>query len=211
MAARYLDHLVALRAQLQEGLGLDVEPGQVAIDNRLPDHAERRLGPEVVLVVEAVHHLHHVVGGQAGILDVRHLVAAAVLHALVGDEAVGLGVVVKLGAGIGVGDRYLDSLAVQRLGEVDGVADRLLGLARQAEDEVAVDGEAEVVAVLGKVARALDGGALLDVLQDLRIAGLEAHDQQPAAGFPHGLQRVVVGGDARGAAPGQAQRLELCA
>jgi hypothetical protein len=95
------------------------------------------------------------------------------------------------------------------LGEVDGVADRLLGLAGQAEDEVAVDGQAEVVAVLGEVARALHGGALLDVLEDLRIAGLEADDEQAAAGFLHGLQRVVVGGDARGAAPGEAERLQL--
>jgi hypothetical protein len=52
LAARHLDHLVALRAQLQEGLGFDVEPGQIAIDNGLPDHAECGLGAEVVLVVE---------------------------------------------------------------------------------------------------------------------------------------------------------------
>ena len=64
---------------------------------------------------------------------------------------------------------------------------------------------------LGEVAGALDGGALLDVLEDLRIAGLEADDEQAAAGFAHGLERVVVGGDARGAAPGEAQRLELFA
>ncbi len=38
----------------------------------------------------------------------RHLVAAAVFHLLVGDEAIGLGVVVKLGAGIGVRDGDLD-------------------------------------------------------------------------------------------------------
>ena len=76
-----LYHLVALRAQLEERLGLDVEPRQIAIHDRLPDHAECGLGAEVVLVVEPVHHLHHVVGGQAGILDVRHLVAAAVFHA----------------------------------------------------------------------------------------------------------------------------------
>ena len=108
-----------------------------------------------------------------------------------------------------MGDGDLDGLAVERLGEVDGVADRLLGLAGQAEDEVAVDDEAEVVAVLDEVARALDGGALLDVLEDLRVAGLVADDQQAAAGFLHGLERVAVGGDARGAGPGEAQRLEL--
>ena len=108
-------------------------------------------------------------------------------------------------------DGDLDGFAIERLGEVDGVADRFLGLAGQAEDEVGVNGEAEVVAVLGEVARALDGGALLDVLENLRIAGLEADDEQAAAGFVHGLQRVVVGGDARGAAPGEAERLQLFA
>ena len=110
-----------------------------------------------------------------------------------------------------MGDGDLDGLAVERLGEVDGVADGLFGLAGQAEDEVAVDDEAEVVAVLGEVAGALDGGALLDVLEDLRVAGLEADDEQAAAGFLHGLEGVVVGGDARGAGPGDAERLELFA
>jgi len=48
------------------------------------------LGRKIVFVVKLVHHLHHVVDGQAGILDVGHLVAAAVFHALVGDVAVAL-------------------------------------------------------------------------------------------------------------------------
>ncbi len=71
--------------------------------------------------------------------------------------------------------------------------------------------EAKIVAVLREVARALNRRTLLDVLQDLRIARLKAHDQQPASGFLHGLQRVAVGGDARGAAPRDAQRLQLLA
>ena len=121
------------------------------------------------------------------------------------------GEVVELGAGVGVGDGDLDGLAVERLGEVDGVADGLFGLAGQAEDEVGVDDEAEVVAVLDEVAGALDGGTLLDVLEDLRIAGLEADDEQAAAGFLHGLEGVAVGGDARGAGPGDAEGLELFA
>ena len=69
----------------------------------------------------------------------------------------------------------------------------------------------ELVAVLGELAGALDGGALLDVLQDLLIARLVADDEQAAAGFLHGLQRLVIGGDARGAGPGQPERLQLCA
>ena len=106
-------------------------------------------------------------------------------------------------------DGDLDGLAVEGFGEVDGVADGLLGLAGQAEDEVGVDDEAEVVAVLDEVARALDGGALLDVFQDLRIAGLEADDEQPAAGFFHGLEGLAIGGDTRGAGPGNARGLSL--
>ena len=62
-----------------------------------------------------------------------------------------------------------------------------------------------------KVQRALDGGALLDVLEDLRVARLVADDQQAAAGLLHRLQRLVVGRHARGAGPGEAQRLQLLA
>src|SRR5579875_4226763 len=69
--------------------------------------------------------------------------------------------------------------------------------------------ETEVVAVLDEVTGTLDGGPLLDVLQDLRIAGLEADDEQPAAGFLHGLQGLAVGSDARGAGPGDAERREF--
>ena len=141
----------------------------------------------------------------------RDLVAAFVDHlrAFIQDEAVGFGVVVKLGARIGVRHRNLDGFHVEFLGEVDGAANGLLGLAGQAEDEVAVDDQAELLAVLGELARALDGGALLDVLQNLRVARLVADDEQAAAGFLHGFQRLVVGGDARGARPGHLQRLQL--
>ena len=108
-------------------------------------------------------------------------------------------------------DRDLNGFDVQLLGEVDGVADGFLGLAGQAEDEVAVDHQSELVAILGELARTFDGGALLDVLQDLRIARFIAHDQQAAACFLHRLQRLVVGGDARGAGPRHVQRLQLVA
>jgi len=69
--------------------------------------------------------------------------------------------------------------------------------------------EAEFVAILGELAGALDGCAFLDVLENLLIARLIAHDQQPASGFFHGLERFKIGRDARGTRPGQAQRLQL--
>ena len=60
-----------------------------------------------------------------------------------------------------------------------------------------------------KRSRHVDGRALLDVLEDLLIARFVADDQQPAAGLLHRLQGVVIGGDARGAGPGEVQRLQL--
>ena len=71
--------------------------------------------------------------------------------------------------------------------------------------------QAELVAVLGESLRHVDRGALLDVLQDLRVARFVADDQQPAARFLHRLQRFVIGRDARRAGPGEVQRLQLCA
>src|SRR5665213_3684382 len=67
------------------------------------------------------------------------------------------------------------------------------------------------MAIAHKVPCTLNRSTLLDVLQDLRIARFESDDQQPATGFPHGFQRVVVGGYARGAAPSQTKRLKLFA
>ena len=79
------------------------------------------------------------------------------------------------------------------------------------DDVIAVHQQAELLAVGGEALGHLHGGALLDVLEDLRIARFVAHDQQAAAGLLHGLQGVVIGGDARGAGPGELQRLELAA
>ena len=58
--------LVALAAELHEGLGFDVETGDVAVDDGLPDYAEGSLGTEVVFVVELVNHLHDVLSREAG-------------------------------------------------------------------------------------------------------------------------------------------------
>ena len=49
------------------------------------------------------------------------------------------------------------------------------------EDEGAVDLDAELVAVLGEALRHVDQHALLDVVQDLLVAGLVADHEQPAA------------------------------
>src|ERR1039458_9971532 len=80
--------------------------------------------------------------------------------------------------------------------ELDGTPDGFLGFAGQTEDEVAVNDEAEFLAVPGEVPRPFDGRALLNVLEDLLVARLVAHDQQAATGLFHCLQRLVIRGDA---------------
>ena len=71
------------------------------------------------------------------------VVEPAVLHRLLVEER----------AGIRRGQRHLDGVRVDLLGEADRLLDRLLRLARQAQDEGAVDGDAELVAILGEAPR----------------------------------------------------------
>src|ERR1700722_20338464 len=120
-------YLVARGTQLEERLSLNIEPLYVAIDNCLADDPPRCLGTEVILVVEAVHHLKHVVLGQARIFNVRDLMSSFVDHGSVVDyETIFGGIVVELGAGIGVGNRYLDGLDVKRARQLVALSERLL-------------------------------------------------------------------------------------
>jgi len=100
-----------------------------------------------------------------------------------------------------VGDRYLDSLDVQLLRELDGIEQRFARFAGQADDEIAVDGKAQFVAVLREAAGHIDGCALLDVAENLLVARFITDDEKTAACFLHRFQRFVIGGDARGARP----------
>ena len=56
--------------------------------------------------------------------------------------------VVKLGAGHGVSERDLNRFAVEFLGEVDGLVDGLVRFAGETDDEVAVNLDADLAAIL---------------------------------------------------------------
>src|SRR5690349_4550805 len=86
------------------------------------------------------------------------------------DEPVLLNVVVKFSARERVPQRDLDGLYIQFFRKIYALADGLSCFARQADDEVAVNGEAQLLAVSSEAASHVDGGALLDVFQDLLIA-----------------------------------------
>src|SRR5580704_12140692 len=135
--------------------------------------------------------------------------AGVIRHAVDVDQAVRLGVFEEFGSRKGVAKRDLNRLYVQLLGVLDGLAQRLAGFARESDNKIAVDHQAKLVAVLSEPHGHVDGGALLDVFQNLFVARFIADNQQPAPGVLHGLQRFVIGGDARRTAPREIQRSEL--
>ncbi len=106
--------------------------------------------------------------------------------------------VVKLRAWHGVGQGNLNGFAIQFLGEFDGFLNGLFRLARQANDEVAMHLDSILAAMLAEVARHLQRRALLDVLQDLRVARFESHDKQPRSRFRHSSDRFLIAVHARG-------------
>ena len=67
---------------------------------------------------------------------------------------------VKLGAGIRRGQRDLDRVRVDFTGEADRLLDRLFGLARQPQNEGAVDGDPQIVTVAGESPRPIRAACL---------------------------------------------------
>src|SRR5207302_4369120 len=93
--------------------------------------------------------------------------------------------------------------------EVKSPLDSLLGLPGQADDEVAVNRDARLLAVLGERAGHFKRGAFLDVPQYLRIAGFKTHNKQAGARVRHGLERLIIAVAARRARPAETKGFEL--
>src|SRR5215813_742603 len=71
----------------------------------------------------------------------------------------------------------------------DGFLNGFPAFARQPEDEGAMDGDAEIVAVLGEPPRDIDQHSLFDVVQDLLIARFVADQEQSEPVVAQDLQR----------------------
>src|SRR5215813_11346482 len=156
----FLPHpLVAHGSSLQESFCFLVKTLPFGtVESCLAQDTERGLGPEIVLIVEAMHHFHHFFGGQIRILNLHHLMSTLVHHlGIRHQESILHDVIVELGAWVRMGHRNLDRFDVEFLGKVNGVADGLASLARQSEDEVAVNHQAKLVAVLGELPCAFHG------------------------------------------------------
>ena len=118
----------------------------------------------------------------------RQLVAAFIHHFVVAyDEPIFYRVVIKLGSRVSMRNRNLNGLHIKFFGKRDGVVDGLAGFAGQSHDEVAVNHKPKLVTIFRELPRPFDGRALLDVFQNLLIAGFITHDEQAASRFLHRL------------------------
>src|SRR6267142_876102 len=143
------------------------------------------------------------------VLDMRQLVAALIRKRFYAQETFLGHLVMQLCAGHRMCQRNLNRFAVQLLGEINRLLDRFLGLTGQTDDEVTVHLDANLLAVLHELARHINSRALLDVLQDLRIAGFKANDKEPRATIRHRFQLFVLAMATRGAGPLKLQWLEF--
>src|SRR5882757_6825928 len=163
--------LQAFGAQRQEFGCLVIEAFPlVRVPQRFLHDAPHNLRPEIVLIVEAVHARHHLRLRQMWVLDVRQLMAAGIRQRLHFQETLLCHGVVQFRSRHGMRQRNLDRLAIQFFGEIYGLLNRLFGLARQSDDEVAVNLNPHLAAVLHERAAHFNRCALLDVLKDLWFA-----------------------------------------
>src|SRR6266851_6928763 len=101
-------------------------------------------------------------------------------------------VIEKFGARVRRGERDLDRFAIHFARKANRFLDRVLALARQTENKRAVNQDADVAAILGEAAGAIDADTFFDVLQNLRVAGFVADHEQAEPPVFHDLEGLVI-------------------
>ena len=71
-----------------------------------------------------------------------------------------------------------------------------------------MDQDSDFMAIPGEAARAIEADALLDVLQNLGVAGFVSDHEQAQSAVLQDLERLVIDVGARVGRPGDAERLE---
>src|SRR5690349_20971041 len=100
-----------------------------------------------------MHRAQDLLARKAGIFQMRQLMSARIGGRFFGQEAAAFGEIVELGARIGMCDRDLDRFAIELFREVDRLLNGLFGLPRQSKNEIAVNGDTKLLAVLDESAR----------------------------------------------------------
>jgi len=169
----------ALPEEAQEVAALAKAPAQdLSVAHHLPRQRDHLARPEVEAPVEEIHRLEDLRPRQMRVADGALLDAGPVHERLGLEPAIALGLGVERGARVGRGQRDLDGMRVDLPREADGLRDGLPGLAGQAQDEGAVDGDAEVLGVPREAAGRIEPHSLLHIVEDALIAGLVAHEEE---------------------------------
>src|ERR1039457_2363976 len=175
-----------LRALLEQTFGF------LRRGRHLANRFEDVFGTEVEAAVELLDRAVNLIVGETRIGHRALLIAVLIEQRIDREEAILLDVVVKLGAGIRRRERYLDGLAIHFARELHRLLDGVLGLAREAPDEGAVDEDSNLMAIAGEAARAFEPDALLDVLENLCVAGFVSDHEQAQPAVLHDLERFVI-------------------
>ena len=160
-------------------------PGNEAFNHR---------GPAVKLLHgPGGFHLQFVRGELPGL---EHGVVAVVLAPVPADNPVlGLHLLVEGRAGHRGEDQVLQGVQVQLAGNLHGVPDHLVVVLFGAEDEHAVDIDAEVVEIVDAVLDAFHGLGLVVGLQGGGVDGFQPHEDDVAAALGHEIQEFrILGG-----------------
>src|ERR1700730_8416896 len=136
----------------------------VPIPQRFTYDAPGNSRPEIVAVVEPVNRIQHVLPRETGVLQVRKLMAARIRDRFARQKTLAHTLIVKLRAWVSMSHRNLNRLAIEFLREIDGLLDGFLRFTRQSDDEIAVDMNANLLAILHKGAPHLNRNTLFDVL-----------------------------------------------
>src|SRR5205823_12430971 len=124
---------------------------------------------EVVAPVEGLDRLEDLVSGELRIRDRALLVTGFVDQAVDGQVVVPGHEVVKGGARVRRGERHLERLGLHLAREADRLLDAVPRLARKAQDEGAVEQDAELVAGPGEAPGAIEYHALAGSYHDLLV------------------------------------------
>src|SRR5579863_7385290 len=152
------DHVFAVPEELEELHALPQAAHQhVARGEHLLHDLGDLGGTEVELLVEVLDRFEDLGVAEMRIIQRRDLGAVFRQKVHIGCEpAILLGLVIEKGSGIGSGQRHLDSVRIDFLGESQRFLDRLPRFAGQSQDESAVHDDAQFVAVARKPLGDLD-------------------------------------------------------
>src|SRR5262250_2861746 len=167
----------AEKAQELIALG-EAAPHHPPIPQHLRAERDHLARAEVEAPIRLVHRAVDLRPRQVRVADGAHLQAALIDEPLRLEPPLALCLLVERGARIGSGQRDLDGVGIDLAGEADGLLDGLARLPGQAEDEGPVDGDAESLAVAGEAPGHVEPDPLLDVVEDLLVARLVAHEEE---------------------------------